>query len=82
MQKGHSAAIINPEKGNSILAYADKIRPKSKTRKKSLIPCVSDLLEQTLLNQTLEDEIIHDQVGHNEFENWDEDQIMHEDDLD
>ena len=27
MQKGHSEAIINREKGNSILIYANQIRP-------------------------------------------------------
>ena len=27
MQKGHNTAIINREKGNSILAHADQIRP-------------------------------------------------------
>ena len=27
MQKGHNKALIRREKGNSVLAYADQIRP-------------------------------------------------------
>ena len=39
--KGHNTAIINREKGNSVLVHADQIRPqgenmKSKMKKKSL----------------------------------------------
>ena len=47
-----------------------------------MIPSVNDLLEQLLQNETSEDEIMHDQVGHSEFENSDEDEIIHEDALD
>ena len=84
MQKGHNTAIINREKGNSILAHADQIRPQSEYEEPneeeiSTIPSVNDLLEQPLQNETSEDEIMHDQVGQNEFENSDEDQIMQED---
>ena len=30
MQKGHNTAVINREKGNRVLAYADQIRPQGK----------------------------------------------------
>ena len=87
MQKGHNTAIINREKGNSILAHADQIRPQSKYEEKneeeiSTIPFVNDLLEQPLQNEMSEDEIMHAQVGQNYFENSVEDQIMQKDDLD
>ena len=87
IQKGHNTAIINREKGYSILTHADQIRPQGKyseqnDREISMIPSVNDLLEQPLQNETSEDEIMHDQVGLSEFENLDEDQIMQEDDLD
>ena len=81
MQKGHNTAMINREKGNRILAYADQKRPKGKNEEENeeeiyVFPSVNDLLEQPLQNETLEDEIMHDQVGQSEFENSDEDQIM------
>ena len=87
MQKGHHTAIINREKGNSILDHADQIRPQGKYEEQneeeiSAIPSVNDLLKQPSLNETSEDETIHNQVGQNEFENSDEDQIKQEDDLD
>ena len=87
MQKGHSTAIINREKGNSILAHAEQIRPQGEYEEQneeeiSTIPSVNDLLEQPLQNETSEDEIMHDHVGQKESENSNEDQIMREDDLD
>ena len=86
MQKSHNTAIINREKGDSILAHADQIRPQSEYEEPneeiSAIPSVNDLLEHALQNETSEDELMPDQVGQNEFENSDEDQIMQEDDLD
>ena len=86
MQKGHNTAIINKEKGNSILAHADQIRPQGEYEEQneeenSTILSINDLLEQRLQNEMTEDEIMHDQVGQSEFENSDEDQIMHEDNL-
>ena len=50
MQKGHNIAIINREKGNSILAYADQIRPQGEyegqnEKEISTILFVNDLLE-------------------------------------
>ena len=83
MQKGHNTAIINREKGNSILVHADQIRPQGEYEEQneeeiSTILSVNDLLEQPLQNETSENEIMHDQVGQNEFEN----QIIQEDDLD
>ena len=50
MQKGHNTAIMNKEKGNSILAHADEIRPQGKYEEQneediSTIPSVNDLLE-------------------------------------
>ena len=52
MQKGHKTAIINRDKGNSILAHAYKIRPQGECEEQheeeiSTIPSVNDLLEQT-----------------------------------
>ena len=75
--------IINREKGNSILAHADQIRPQGEYEEQneeeiSKIPSLNDFWEQLLQNKMLEDEIIYDQVGQNEFENSDEDQIMQE----
>ena len=66
--KGHNTAIINREKGNSILAYVDHINPQGKYEEQneeeiSTILSVNDLLEQSLQNDTSEDEIMHDQVG-------------------
>ena len=73
MRKGHNAAIINREKGNSILAHADQIRTQGEHEEQaeeeiSMIPSINNLSDQTLQN-----EIIHNQVGQNEFENLDED---------
>ena len=87
MQKIHNTAIINREKGNSILAHTDLIRSQGEYEEQneeeiSTIPSVNDLLEQPLQNEKSEGEIMHDLVGQNEFENSDEDQIMQEDDLD
>ena len=87
MQKGHNTAIINREKGNSILAHADQIRPQGEYEEQieeeiSTIPSVNDLLEQPLQYETSEDEIMHKQVGQGGFENSDEDQIIAEDDPD
>ena len=86
IQKGENTAVRNKEKGNSILAHADQIRPqgeyeKAKEGEISTIPSVNDLLKQPLKNET-SDETMHDQLGQNEFENSDKDQIMQEDDLD
>ena len=68
MQKGHNTAIIDREKGNSILVHADQIRPQGDCEEQneeeiSTIPSVNDLWEQPLHNETSEDEIMHDQVG-------------------
>ena len=87
MQKGDNTAIITREKGNSILANADKIRLQGEYEEQneeeiSTIPSVNYLCEEPLQNETLEDEIIHNQVGQNKFENSIEDQIIQEDDLD
>ena len=87
MQKGHNTAIIDWEKGNSVLAHADQIRPQGEYEGQneeeiSTIPSVNDLLEQPSQNETSKDEIMQDQVCQNEFENSDEYQIMQEDDLD
>ena len=65
MQKGHNTAIINREKGNSILAHADQIRPRGEYEGQneeeiSTIPSVNDLLEQPLQNETPEDVIMQD----------------------
>ena len=65
MQKGHNTAIINREKGNSILAHADQIRPQGEYEEQneeeiSTIPSINDLLEQPLLNEMPEDKIMHD----------------------
>ena len=78
--------IIIREKGNSILARADQIRPLGEYEEQNeeeipTIPSANDLLEQPLENETSEDEIMHDQVGQNKFENLDEDQIIQEDNL-
>ena len=85
MQKSYNTAIINREKGNSILAHADQIRPQGEYEEQndeeiSMIPSVNYLLEQPLQDETSEDEIMHDQVGQNKFENSDENQVMQEDD--
>ena len=77
----------NREKGNSILAHVDQIRPQGEYEEQneeeiSTIPSVNNLLEQPLQNETSKDEIMHDHVGQSEFENSDEDQIMKEDNLD
>ena len=87
MQKGYNTAMINIEKGNSILAHADQIRPQDEYEEEnedriSMIPYINDSLEQPLQNEMSKDEIMHDQVGQNELENSDEDQIMQEDNLD
>ena len=87
IQKGHNTAIINREKGNSILAHADQIRPQGEYEGQneeeiSTIPSVNNLLEQPLQNETPEDEIMQDKVSQSELENSDEDKIMKEDDLD
>ena len=76
MQKGHHVAIIDREKGKSILAHVDQIRPQGKYKEQNeeeifTIPSVNDLLEQTFQNETSEDEIMDDQVEQSEFENSD-----------
>ena len=81
MQKSHNTAIINWEKGNSILVHVDQIRPQDEYEEQneeeiSTIPSVYNLLEQPLQNETSEDEIMHDQVSQKEFENMEEDKIM------
>ena len=86
MQKAYNTAIINREKGNSILAHADQIRLLGENEEQNeeeifTIPSVDVSLEQPLENKTSEYEIMHDQVGQNEFESSDEDQIMQEDDI-
>ena len=68
MQKGHNTVIINKEKGNSILAHADQIRPQGKYEEQNeeeifTILSINDLLDQPLRNEISEDEILHDQVG-------------------
>ena len=60
MQKGHNSAIINREKGNSILAHADQIRPQGEYEEQneeeiSTTPSVNELLEQPSQNKTSED---------------------------
>ena len=50
MKKSHNTAIINREKGNSILAHADQIRPQGEYEEQnegeiSTMPFVNDLLE-------------------------------------
>ena len=50
MQKGYNTAIINREKGNSVFAHADEIKPKGEYEEQndkeiSTIPSVNDLLE-------------------------------------
>ena len=84
LKKGHNTAKINREKGNSILAHADQIKPQGKYEEQndeeiSTILSVNDLLEQPLQNETSEDEIMHVQVGQRKCENSDKDQIMQED---
>ena len=48
MQKGHNATIINREKGDSVLAHADQIRPQGEYEEQneeiSMIPSDNDLL--------------------------------------
>ena len=86
MQKGHDTAIINREKGSSILAHANQIKPQGEYEKQdeeiSMILSVNDLLEQPFHKETSEDKTMQDQASQNEFENSDEDQIMQEDNLD
>ena len=82
-----NTAIMNREKGNSILAHVDQIKPLDEYEEQndeeiSTIPSVNDLLEQPLQNEMSESKIMNDQKGQNEFENSREDQIMQEDDLD
>ena len=77
MQKGHNAAIINREKGNSLLAHTDQTRPQGEYEEQneeeiSMILSINDLLEQPLQNETLEDKIMHDQVGQNQMMQKDE----------
>ena len=84
MQKGRNTAIIKREKGNSVFAHTDQIRPQGEYKEQndeeiSAIPSINDLLEHHLQKGTSEDEIMYDQVGQNGFENSDEDQIMQED---
>ena len=73
MQKSQNTAIITREKGNSILAHADQVRPQGKyeeqNEKITKIPSVNELLEQPSQNETLEDKIMHDQVSQSDFEN-------------
>ena len=84
MQKGHNTAIINREKGNSVLAHSNQVRPQGEYEEQndkeiSTLPSVNHLLEQPLQNETPEDKIMHDQVGQNEFKNSDENWIMPDD---
>ena len=78
---------MNREKGNCILADANQRTPRGEyeehnDKEISLIPSVNDLLERPSQNEMSEDEIMHDPVGQNEFENSNENQIIHEDDPD
>ena len=68
MKKSHYTAMINREKGNSILAHADQIRLQGEYEEQNeeeifTILSINDLLEQPLQNEISEDEILHDQVG-------------------
>ena len=50
MKKGHNTDVINREKGNSLLAQEDQIRPQGEYEEQNdkeitTIPSVNDLLE-------------------------------------